>query len=229
MKKLLKEWRKFIAEANKKQFPYQIYCDLDGVLVDFEGGATKYINKDLEDSSRVPENLRKTYNKMVARLEEAGRPLHISHDDFSFDRDIRINAVRNYMYARLQDNLEFWSGLDWLKPSAEHPNQDGQKLWNYIKDLDPPPLILTAPMKSDKRSGDHEGKRLWIQEHLNIPATSPRILIEKNKWEYAAPRNLLIDDTYKKVGPWLDAGGQAIHHTNTEDTIKELKEYAKEF
>ena len=35
-------------KVNKK---YQIFCDMDGVLVDFEGAVVEQINKDLKDAS----------------------------------------------------------------------------------------------------------------------------------------------------------------------------------
>ena len=54
MKELFENWRKFINEENTS---IQIYCDLDGVLVDFQNGVIDYINKDLRDESRVPENI----------------------------------------------------------------------------------------------------------------------------------------------------------------------------
>ena len=43
--------------VNKK---YQIYCDMDGVLVDFMSATIEQINKDLKDKSLVGKKIRKT-------------------------------------------------------------------------------------------------------------------------------------------------------------------------
>ena len=51
MKLIYEKWRRFIYEQESE---IQIYCDMDGVLVDFEGGVVDYINEDLRDESRVP-------------------------------------------------------------------------------------------------------------------------------------------------------------------------------
>ena len=68
MKLILENWRKFISEANEN-FPYQIYCDMDGVLVDFEAGAVQRINRDIEDENVTG----KTIDNLRAALSELGR------------------------------------------------------------------------------------------------------------------------------------------------------------
>ena len=45
MKLLLENWRKFLKE---KEGRYQIYCDMDGVLVDFVAGTVDYITNQLQ-------------------------------------------------------------------------------------------------------------------------------------------------------------------------------------
>ena len=49
MKLLLENWREYLNE--EQEFPYQIYCDMDGVLVDFIQGVVEQMNKDIKDSS----------------------------------------------------------------------------------------------------------------------------------------------------------------------------------
>lgn len=227
MKKIYENWRRFRAEEETNNFPFQVYCDLDGVLVDFEKGATDTINADLQNPERVValggKHL-KRFNKMVRALEELGRELRITPEDFSKNAELRISAVRNYMYPRFQDDYKFWAGLEWMP--------DGRELWDYIKNFDPLPNILTAPMREDTEGGDHRGKRMWVQEELRIDAYDDRVIVEADKAKYAiadtGAQNVLIDDTLKKINSWEEKGGLAILHTSTAGTIGKLEEMKTE-
>ena len=65
MKLLLENWRKFL----KEEQTYQIYCDMDGVLVDFVKGVVEQVNKDLKDSTiQSKENRLETYNCPISML-----------------------------------------------------------------------------------------------------------------------------------------------------------------
>ena len=114
MKLLLENWRKFINEEQE----YEIYCDMDGVLVDFELGTVEYITSDLKSG------------KASELAEELGR-------DYITAEDIKSNkAVRNYMYKELEHNAEFWENLPWMP--------HGQEVWAAIAPYKP--NILTTPM-----------------------------------------------------------------------------------
>ena len=83
MKFLFENWRDYLEEGMENNFPHQVYCDLDGVVVDFERGATEAINADLQDPSLVRPELQKKYDKMVNKLKELGRDLEVTPIDFS--------------------------------------------------------------------------------------------------------------------------------------------------
>jgi GH24 family phage-related lysozyme (muramidase) len=46
MKLLLENWREYVKEQEGQE--YQIYCDMDGVLVDFVAGTVEHITKQLQ-------------------------------------------------------------------------------------------------------------------------------------------------------------------------------------
>ena len=110
MNLLFESWRKFLKEESSN-FPYQIYCDMDGVLVDFEYAAITQINIDIKDETIVDKRM----NKLRQTLSELGRDSITSRDLSKMDKENRLQAARNYMYKRFEDNEEFWASIPWVK------------------------------------------------------------------------------------------------------------------
>jgi len=146
-----------------------IFCDLDGVIVDFRRGYEELTGVDLG----------KTF-----------------HNDDKFWEPIN------------KAGYNFWINLKWMP--------DGKKMWDYIKKYDP--IILSAPSRQDESK---VGKFDWVKRE--IPGAHLILRTAKNKKEFATPNSILIDDLPDNVKAWKDAGGIAIHHTSTDDTIKQLK------
>jgi len=218
MKLLFENWRLYLAEA--KQGPHQIYCDMDGVLVDFVAGAIKKINLDVNDKN-MP-SIDKDSNKLTSlgRLRNA-----LKREDLSAIEEEHIEkygpkasplrkAAIKYMYISLAEDADFWASLPWMP--------GGKELWNTIKKYGP--YILTAPMGK----GSEEGKRRWIAKNLH-PAPE-QIYMSHDKFNWAmddGQRNVLIDDFKTNVVPWRKNGGIAIHHDdedmkNTLDKLTEI-------
>jgi len=101
----------------------------------------------------------------------------------------------------------FWSTMPWMP--------DGHMLWNVVSKRSP--TILSAP---SRHPSSIKGKREWIAK--NIPGTPS--IIDGDKYKYAKPGDILIDDRTKNTSKWEAAGGIAILHKNAVDTIKQLKE-----
>ena len=208
MKFLLENWRKFLIKEKNDKFPYQIYCDMDGVLVDFETAAIEQINKDLKDKAISG----KTINRLRKKLSDLGRNLITQKDLNKMDKKNRLQSARNYMYARFENDEEFWANLPWAS--------GGKELWAYISQFNP--YILTTPMQD---AGSKTGKKLWIKNNLQPKPNKIFMSHKKYKWATTNGKpNILIDDFTTNTIPWKDSGGIAILHTNTNKTIKELKE-----
>jgi len=205
MKLLLESWRRSL---NEQKLP-QIYCDMDGVLVDFEAGVVAQLNKDIQDiEAKI-----KGASKVRAALEALGRD-YITMDDMR-GKSKASKVVKDYMYARVGNHSEFWSDLPWMP--------GGKELWDFISPYKP--HILTSPMQK----GSEIGKAFWIDINLGSLSESQDVIMSHEKYQHAlsedGSRNILIDDWSKNTVPWDEAGGIAIQHKNgnTAATIATLK------
>ena len=214
MKLLFENWRGYLKEQGK-EFPYQIYCDMDGVLVDFMRGTLTAINKsfNMPETRASSKSLSKLFRKIFDI--EGGEIPEVGPEDIGppgqVDVSKKIALIRRYMYKLIGDNPEHWANLP--------PMPDAMGLWAYVSQYDP--IILTAPM--DK--GSETGKTWWIHSNLNPPPRDILMSHDKFKWavnESGKP-NVLIDDFKINTIPWRDHGGIAILHTSADKTIYELE------
>jgi hypothetical protein len=116
--------------------------------------------------------------------------------------------------ARMRRNsdeelVEFFANLPWT--------EDGERLWTYLAPYEP--LILTGG--AEEANGIGAGKNKWVQKNLGISAS--KIIHESNKSKFAGPNKILIDDYDKSARDFASAGGIGILHTNTGNTISQLK------
>ena len=132
MKLLLENWRKHIIIKEEKG-KHQIYCDMDGVLVDFVKGAVDQINQDIKSTMVATKEL----EALREKLKEMGKT-KIEEKDLHINSSMALEEARVYMYKRLAGDKKWWAELPWMS--------DGKRLWDFIKKYDP--LILTTPMKN---------------------------------------------------------------------------------
>lgn len=198
----------------------QIYCDMDGVLVNFKDPVEKMI-KDAISGNLYSRDVR--VNKLKIKLREK----FPNADDFSFEEHNLDKAAKRFMMNFISHNPEkFFANLP--------PLLDGSvKLWNYINSLGLYVNILTAPVRDYTSSIEpaRRGKTSWVQNHLS---PQPRKIIvvdavDKRKWaisEDGAP-NVLIDDKKSTIDSWNEDGGIGILHVpgESENSIKILSTY----
>tara|TARA_Y100001938_G_C8030082_1_gene400161 strand:+ start:69 stop:941 length:873 start_codon:yes stop_codon:yes gene_type:complete len=198
-----------------KHFPYQIYCDMDGVLVDFEGAATKSINEAL---SNPPEG--------TEALCEAVRAFYgdsVDLTDIKKDKRSRPSALKELIGKLFEEDVEWWANLPFL--------EEGKKLWSVISKIEPTPMILTSPMDRGGFDASEKGKIIWVKKNLGTLDNiewGERVRFSHNKYEYAMTEgkpNVLIDDYPRKVDPFNENGGYGIlHKGDSKETIEALKE-----
>jgi len=121
------------------------------------------------------------------------------------------NGKNSYWPLIAKEGEKFWSSMSWTK--------DGKQLWNFIKKYNP--TILSSPTR-DKAGHQScmDGKKKWLKRELpGVP-----YIITNDKHKYANKDSILIDDYIDKIKLWKGSGGIPVHHKNTKDTIKQLKE-----
>jgi hypothetical protein len=119
------------------------------------------------------------------------------------------NGVEAFWDPLSKAGAKFWITLQWMS--------DGKQLWDYIKKYNP--ILLSAPSREESSK---LGKRVWVKREL--PGVKLILKYASQKQEYASPTSILIDDRQKNIDQWKAAGGIGILHTNTANTIKQLKQ-----
>ena len=190
----------------KEPSKYQIFCDLDGVLVDFYKGIENAIN------DKAPQGVSERYLASQERAKEAlGEATlaecHLNKEDKDFKK-----PVRDFMQRVMSENRYFWMNLPWMK--------DGKKLWDFIKGYDP--IILSRPVDLQSVIG----KKVWVKRNLDLPKERVQIRYDKSKYaKYNGKTGLLIDDYDKNIVAYNKSGGRTIHFKNVDEALAELKEY----
>ena len=115
---------------------------------------------------------------------------------------------KQYMYDKIESKgSEFWSEMEW------YPK--GDELWKIVKKFNP--VLLSSPGLFQYAQG---GKQDWVNAHL--PGIS--LFLDMDKYEYAEPDSVLIDDSKPNIESWRDAGGIGIHYQGDPESVeKELK------
>ncbi len=181
-------------------FPYQIYCDMDGVLVDlFEDGVYKNI-KDPEKEAIARKIVKENVKWSKIHPKQA------------------YEEVLKLIRSILDNNTEHWANL---KPMA-----DAKELWAYISRYDV--KILSHPWDKKCIEGkkiwiEDNLTPTPSKEDIFLPLEG-----KKERWAVTDGRpNVLIDDFEQYLKPWREAGGIAIHHTSAKSTIKALEALKK--
>ena len=203
MDKIENKWRSFLSE--NEEIPYQIYCDMDGVLVDLEAGIEEtLVFADIEDDAK----------EQAIQVVNSGMLWQTLQQDPRFSKGAQ--AIFDILSKGTEAEREAWWAN--LPPRGDMP-----VLWNHIYNYNPKPIILSAPWTIDGIVDEAcvRGKERWIRNSL--PSQPQDIIITPNKKVHADRRHILIDDMDKYVERWREAKGIAIQHTDAKNSIEVLK------
>jgi len=229
MEKVMKNWKRYLNEQGGSE-RYQLFSDMDGVLVNFEGGVLEYMNEKMREIAENQKRYKalkgsgdrdyKLYKAARKAAEELGgwdveiNKWHIARSDQEGSLG-RNKKIREFMYRLVENNVDLWANLGWEK--------GGKQLWDYIKDV-PGLEILSAPMAE----GSKVGKRIWVERELGLPVSKVNLADSKQSYgEWHGKQGILIDDRDKYVNEFRAGGGIAIKHdpNNVDNTIKQLQQY----
>ena len=198
----------------------QIFCDMDGVLVDFQAAAIEMLNDILDGHPpRYAPMSAKNKLRLQRVKDEKGAKWRASKAS-----DLKIQAVKNLMFAIIGSN----PGAAYAEMPA---NMDGvNELWSFLNSTGHQVNLLSAPIgtKNHAALSSEEGKRIWA-ERLS-PAPSEIIITPATqKPQYATASgvpNILIDDRASTIATWNAAGGIAVLHIpkQSDATIRQLRE-----
>ena len=181
---------------------FLIYCDMDGVLTNFQDHFIRYYHNEFRDTELYTNSPESFPEFPQAKTTQ--------------DITDKLSKKNKYAITR-KASKEYWSEMPW------HP--DGKALWKAIKPLNP--IILSTPAAS---ANSKEGKMVWVKKNLKISTVilsankyeyvKDNLFVPKGKENY---KRILIDDTPKKITGWTSAGGIGILHKSARDTISKLK------
>jgi len=182
-----------------------IYCDMDGVLVDFVAGAiglaAQIISGEVGQGwVGQSKSMRRALKDIRAEYNDDWQP--------TTSKELDLPAVRSLMFAAISFAPgKFFSELK--------PLPDGlSTLWPYITSTGHDVALLTAPVggrtKGDLDTGMSagKGKELWADSWLRPSPSEVIISPAKSKLDSAVSgnvANILIDDKASTVKAWNDA------------------------
>jgi len=208
---LLHEYvRNLIEEVNNQpmiQPESIIYCDMDGVLVDFQTSTIDLVNS-LISGEPVPGIYPdKNYLRLLGKIKDELGP------DFvvSSGADLNLKPVRNFMFQVIgMDPGGFYVSLPPLKDGVN-------QLWPFINGTGHTVKLLTAGVKSHSGiSTSEEGKKQWAMKNLKPRPAEVIETMASQKSESARAGDIphiLIDDKGSTIQSWNDMGGIGILHT----------------
>ena len=206
----------------------KVFFDMDGVLVDFAGGAADAIMAAIDAGDDSSRNIRRLIN-----YDGPDKEMPITADyietitgikDAKGERTQWMKRVGNAVFTVVgSGGHSYWASLPSL-PGFQQMIEHAQDLVGVDN-----VYVCTAPVK-DKTGGCESGKRQWIADNTSIPADQVYVTEDKPGvlGDFPDEECILIDDRKKYCDAWQSGGGIAIRHmppatmSTVQNTISQL-------
>ncbi len=176
----------------------QIYCDMDGVLVNFADPALSRINAAI-NGTHIPKV--DGTEKLITEIQKKIGTREVIIDDIMIRSPTQVPEALDLMFLLIKGDSGFWATLPWAT--------GGRALWAAISPLNP--IILSSPYDEASKIGKYE----WIYKNLRCEhLPPPQVILDSKKEMYASPESALIDDMRFNCESWEAAGGIAIQHSS---------------
>ena len=176
---------------------YQIYCDMDGVLTDFE---KRFVTLLREEGPKY-------YSKAI--IAQVTRPKHFEKLE---GQEEFWRFIDQYI------GLEFWSEMEWM------PN--GKALWEFIQPYSPI-ILTSPSEDNTSRLGKRLWVKNHIAEIYDTFQAPPvEFRFGEAKSDFANENAILIDDKPSNLEAFASKGGIALEVKDGEiqSVINKLKE-----
>lgn len=192
----LKSIVKEIFDANllENNVEITIYCDMDGVLCDFDKQFKKLTNIDSKEFEST-KGTQEFWNVILKDGEKFWSTMDTMPDfDYFKTELIKIAADGRF-------KLKFLTSTSAAQILRSYPRQQAI---DYIKNIE-------------------FGKRSWLRTHWTGPVSIIFSDSGKGKAKHATPNSILIDDLSPNIESFIAAGGNGIIFTDAHQAINELK------
>lgn len=206
-----------LEELGDAQKQIQVYVDMDGVLADFDG-AIRNNPKIIQAEKILDDLLQQSPDLAVLHKDDLKSALGGPQED-PLRKKIKkaFNNYREISYG-IAGKPGHFINLDEL-PGARSMLVEIKVITGKL------PHILTAPMESNKTC--EEEKHIWINKHFSN--LFDEFYCTQNKHDFARSKfDILIDDRPKYVDKFRSAGGTAILHTDSANSVEQLKRIVEE-
>jgi 5'(3')-deoxyribonucleotidase len=144
--------------------------------------------------------------------------------EFFLDLDgVLVDFDKSKHRLKFRSDKEMWAEVDktphWFL--TLDPMPDHMDLWNFLRHYQV--TILTAIPKTAQKEHAAQDKRDWVMNYIQ-PDVHIITCFGAEKQNYAHPKGILIDDTGRNIGQWMNKGGIGILHRDARTTIDILKE-----
>jgi len=217
MRKILKEWRKYLVEEQTRKV--NIFLDMDGVLVDFPSALREYIKNvysldadEVFPHSKRSRNLHRKMQKL--QLSEEGVEKLYNQAEVKFQSGDAYapteKLMSDYIFKVLVNNKELWLSMEKLIGADE--------LVAAAFEMADEVFVLTAQVDDVSE----EAKKEWIAQHF--PQIDPQnVNVDRDKGARLRrlieagivgedDLNILIDDRKHFLDSFINAGGIGIQY-----------------